>query len=386
MTMLAAMSKQVTKSAAGLKWAAALLMVLSAVAAHASDGVVVADTYVSSVNAGANYGALSNLYVNSNGTTLIQFDLSSLPAGTTASQIGAASLKIYLNRVNTAGTINIAAVTSAWTEYGVTFNNQPSYGSAVASGVSVSQAQQFIVVDVTAQVQSWLNGAQNFGIALSTTSADVVLDSKENDETSHAAHLDITVVSQGPQGPQGTQGPQGVQGPQGDQGPQGVQGPQGNQGSQGPAGPSGLGVNAFTTLLSFNNWGPPEAANTIYYTDPSHLQGNNDDFPNPADNITSIQSAGYANFLIAPTNCTMSALTLAVNNYYTATSDTVTVRVYHNGSATSMVAQVSVNGNAATVKDTTDTFAVSAGDTISLGYEETDVNGYNRNTIGLVCQ
>lgn len=78
-----------------MKWmAAAMLTVLSASAAHATDGTVVGDAYVNSAHPATNYGALSNLYVNSTGTALIQFDLSSLPAGTTASQIGAASLNL----------------------------------------------------------------------------------------------------------------------------------------------------------------------------------------------------------------------------------------------------------------------------------------------------
>ena len=224
------------------KWmrgmAAVVLVVLSAAAADATEAVVVADTYVNSAHAATNYGTLSNLYVNSNGTTLIQFDLSSLPAGTTASQIGAASLKIYVNRINSSGLISIAPVTSPWGEYTATAGTAPTLGSTIAS-FTPAVAQQFIVVDVTAQVQSWLNGAPNDGLALTTGSADAVFDSKENDETGHAAHLDITVTSQGPQGPQGVQGAQGPKGDTGSQGAQGSQGPQGPQGSQGQQGPQG---------------------------------------------------------------------------------------------------------------------------------------------------
>jgi hypothetical protein len=76
-----------------------MLTILSVTAAHATEGVVVGDAYVNSNHPSTNYGSLSNLYVNSTGTTLIQFDLSSLPAGTTASQIGAASLKLYLELI-----------------------------------------------------------------------------------------------------------------------------------------------------------------------------------------------------------------------------------------------------------------------------------------------
>ena len=55
--------------------AAALPSVLSAAVAHATEGVVVGDTYVSSLYSTVNFGGLSNLSVNANGTTLIQFDL-----------------------------------------------------------------------------------------------------------------------------------------------------------------------------------------------------------------------------------------------------------------------------------------------------------------------
>jgi hypothetical protein len=94
----------------------AALLVLSAAAAHATDGVVVGDTYVNSAHPAVNYGGLSNLYVNSNGTTMIQFDLSSLPTGTTASQIGSATLKLYVNRVNTSGVVSVQPVTGSWNE------------------------------------------------------------------------------------------------------------------------------------------------------------------------------------------------------------------------------------------------------------------------------
>jgi hypothetical protein len=80
-----------------LKWMAVFLVVLPAIVAFASDGSVLGDTYVNSAHPATNYGGLSNLYVNSNGTTLIQFDLSSLPAGTTASQVSRATVRLYVN-------------------------------------------------------------------------------------------------------------------------------------------------------------------------------------------------------------------------------------------------------------------------------------------------
>jgi hypothetical protein len=57
-------------------------------------------------------------------------------------------------------------------------------------------AVQYVTLDVTSLVQGWVTApATNFGLALTSTAADVLLDSKENDETGHAASLDITITS-----------------------------------------------------------------------------------------------------------------------------------------------------------------------------------------------
>jgi Phage Tail Collar Domain/Collagen triple helix repeat (20 copies) len=230
--------------------AAAGLAVLAMGTAHATDATVVGDAYVNSAHPSTNYGGLSNLYVGNSGTTLIQFDLSSLPPGTTASQIGMATLKLYVNRINTLGLVTVQPVTSAWSESAVTYATIPSLGSSIAS-FTPGNAQQFIVVDVTALVQNWITApSSDFGVALSSSTADVVFDSKENDETSHVAHLDITVVSQGPTGatgPQGSVGPAGVTGPQGSVGPAGVTGP------QGPVGPTGA-TGATGTIGAVSNY------------------------------------------------------------------------------------------------------------------------------------
>jgi len=265
-----------------MKWMAmAQLTILAAGAAYATEGVVVGDAYVNSAHPSMNYGSLSNLYVNSNGTALIQFDLSSLPAGTTASQIGAASLKLYVNRVNASGVVNVSPVSSAWSESSVTYATMPSLGSTVAS-FTPATAQQFIVIDITSLVQEWVaTPSNNFGIALTTNSGDLVLDSKENDETSHAAHLDITVVSQGPVGPQGPDGPQG---PAGAAGSAGAAGAAGAQGPQGPAGPTGATGPAGPTTISLL------CSNTCtQYSLETTVAGN----PNICVNYGGIEGAGY---------------------------------------------------------------------------------------------
>jgi hypothetical protein len=80
--------------------------------ALASEATVTGDAYVNSAHPATNYGGLSNLYVGNGGTTLFAFDLSALPSGTTASQIGKATLKLYVNRVNNSGAVSVLPVTS----------------------------------------------------------------------------------------------------------------------------------------------------------------------------------------------------------------------------------------------------------------------------------
>lgn len=228
--------------------AAVFLSALAVPAAMATDATIVADASVNAARPNLNFGTLSNLYVGNGNTTLVRFDLSSLPTGTTAAQIGRAALRLYVNRVNASGSINLQPITSAWDELAVTNATIPALGPT-SSSFSVSTADQYAVIDVTALVQGWLTTpGSNFGIALSSASANILFDSKENDETAHVAQLDITVTSQGPvgpDGPAGAVGPQGIQGAMGVSGipgaigPQGLVGPTGPTGATGPAGPTG---------------------------------------------------------------------------------------------------------------------------------------------------
>jgi Collagen triple helix repeat (20 copies). len=127
-------------------------------------------------------------------------------------------------------------------EYSISSSTAPATGSSVGS-FPITVAGQYVSVDLTAQVQAWVNApASNNGLALASSGANVLFDSKENDETSHAARLDITLVNQGPQGIQGIPGVAGATGPSGATGPigpQGIPGPSGPVGPQGVVGPAG---------------------------------------------------------------------------------------------------------------------------------------------------
>lgn len=256
-----------------LLWGCLVGWLSATLPARAVEATLVADTHVNSALPGVNSGAISNLNVGAGYTALLQFDLSMLPAGTTAAQVSRAVLRLYCNRVDVAGQVSVLPVGGAWGEYSVTYATLPTFGSA-AQVAQVSQGGAYLTVDVTALVQGWITTpGTNNGLALTSDVAAIQFDSKENDLTGHAAVLDITLASTGPVGPVGPAGavgpvgltgaagaigatgnigPQGVAGPAGSKGDTGATGPAGPTGAMGPQGLQGLqgqqGVQGVTGL------------------------------------------------------------------------------------------------------------------------------------------
>ncbi len=178
---------------------------------------------------------------------LVQFDTAALPAGITGASVAKASLVLFVNKIGSAGAVNINAANGPWTESTVNGNNAPVMAMTVASSVPVSTAGGYITVDATALVKAWLDGTLiNSGVIISADPAfagtSVFFDSKESASTSHPAMLQVTLAgggATGPAGPAGPIGPAGATGPQGVQGPVGLTGPQGLPGLAGPSGPAG---------------------------------------------------------------------------------------------------------------------------------------------------
>ena len=197
---------------------------------------LVGDAHVSSAQPTVNAGTLSNLNVGGVYTALVQFDLGTLPAGTTAAQISKATLRVYCNRADMPGEVQAQLVGGAWTELGVTFATLPAVG-AVVQTAQVTGVGEFVTFDVTSAVQGWVSApGTNNGLALVAAPGSgtvVQFDSKENDQTAHAPELDIVVAGNGPAGPQGIQGETGATGATGPQGPMGPQGLPGISGSGG---------------------------------------------------------------------------------------------------------------------------------------------------------
>ena len=214
---------------------------------------LVGDTYIlpgSAGNAGA--GASVSIGGAQGYQGLLAFDLTKLPAGTTAAGVTSAWLRLYVNKVGAAGSVNVYTATSAWSEGTVNgLPGGPLPGSLVAGPIGISTAGAFVSIPITGQVQAWLNGAPNNGLLIqaSPSSTSLAFDSKENASTSHPAVIEVVLTPpagatgpmglQGPPGPAGPTGPVGATGPKGDTGAQGAQGLAGAAGTVGPTGLAG---------------------------------------------------------------------------------------------------------------------------------------------------
>jgi hypothetical protein len=190
---------------------------------------------------------------------------------------------VFVDRVSTAGGVDVALVTSPWSEGSVTFNTQPTVGAPFASNIGVSTTLSYVTFDITSQVQAWVTGAvTNYGVAITAAvaapSTSIVLDAKENTSTSHPAFIDVVLSNTGPTGPAGPTGATGATGPAGATGATGPSGLSGLSGLSGPAGPSGpsgpsgaAGVSGTNGNTILNGTGAPSGVgvNGDFYLDTS---------------------------------------------------------------------------------------------------------------------
>ena len=208
---------------------AILLAALCAPAARAATANVSADTVISTALPTTNFGTRSNLPINATSTALLKFDLTSVPTGTASSLIGKAVLYVYVNRLNTSAAVSVFPVTTTWSELTVANVTKPTIGTTATTTATPATTGNYVGFDVTSLVTGWITTpANNFGLAISTTTADIQLDSKENDATGHAPFIDIQINTAsaaafafstagrsepGPTGPAGAPGPIGPIGP-----------------------------------------------------------------------------------------------------------------------------------------------------------------------------
>lgn len=117
------------------------------------------DAYIHGLRPTSVYGLQDDFFVTSYGPKqgLVRFDAASI-AGL---EINSATLNLYLNDIERAGTISIHAVTSSWNESTVTWDNQPPAEISATAVVSLAPADEEAVVsiDVTEVVERWADGS-----------------------------------------------------------------------------------------------------------------------------------------------------------------------------------------------------------------------------------
>jgi len=238
------------------------------------------DAFTSGLTAKSTYGDSSALFVAPEENSYLRFSFSGLPAGITSANISGADLVLYVDSVNKPGTFDVYVVNAPWSEGSINFNNAPSLGALLLSAVPVN-ATGFLTLNLTSAVKAWLNNpSTNYGIALVPSSGSLIsvsFDSKENSFTSHAAQLNLVLVSAGPQGPQGVEGatgpagPIGPAGPMGAIGPIGPMGPMGATGPAGPTGPAGANGKSFNFRNLFDNTAAYAVNDVVTYNGSSYV-------------------------------------------------------------------------------------------------------------------
>jgi hypothetical protein len=207
----------------------------------------VADVYTSTNGKSSNtkFGKKPTLSIANGQKAFVQFSLESLPAGTDATAIKKATLRLFATKVTSGGALKVSAAgdgVTALDEQVITGNTAPAIGAQIATvALAGGTKNEYVAIDVTDYLKSLSLSPASlpaFAVEQAAVGAgSVVFDSKESKGTSNGPELDIALASDGPQGPIGPEGPQGPPGPEGAIGPAG---PKGDPGPIGPPGPTGL--------------------------------------------------------------------------------------------------------------------------------------------------
>ncbi len=131
------------------------------------------DAWIRSDDTTSNNGANADLHIRfETGKVeqpLVRFDLSTLPAN---AQINSAALWFYIEsgKEHPEGPVTIHRITSDWIESDVTWDSFNGSYDATALGTIGAQASSdvWVQVNITSQVQAWVNGEPNFGVLLNS--------------------------------------------------------------------------------------------------------------------------------------------------------------------------------------------------------------------------
>lgn len=160
------------------------------------------DACVEAAYPDTNYGTLVDLTTNWEDANhgLLEFDLSGIPAG---SEITKATLEIleYLNCYINENSIELHINLEAWNETTVTWNNAPIYGLSLGTNTGESSGCEWLIFEVTAVVQQWVDGtSMNYGFRITGLSDENVIKYTRSSDWTTAEQRPILRIDYRPPG------------------------------------------------------------------------------------------------------------------------------------------------------------------------------------------
>src|SRR5437868_584958 len=146
-------------------WPLFMLLLAVAVPVCAEQAAVSDDALVSSNQAATNFGSQVALSVSPASKSFIKFDLSGLPPGIAGKDVAKATLRLWVNPLGSAGSMDVYRVAGPWSERTITANTAPPLGAVDAPAITISAAAQnnFLTTELTHLVRDGLDGATNKG-------------------------------------------------------------------------------------------------------------------------------------------------------------------------------------------------------------------------------
>ena len=140
-------------------------------------------------------GKIGYLQIAPGGTGFVRFDVADFAGLISPDSVSTARLVMQISSVKKAGKIEIHRVNGEWTESAPANRPQPAFEAAALASVPAESvvADQFMMIDVTAQVKEWLTTPVNdFGFAVNgSDGANIQIASKEGAANGQSAWLEI---------------------------------------------------------------------------------------------------------------------------------------------------------------------------------------------------
>lgn len=140
-------------------------------------------------------GTAKSLSISADQAAFIRFEVGDFAGDLAAADVDRALLMIYVTKISHEGSIRLHGVTEDWTETAGLYKREPAYSSTPITTIPSGSVllNQFVLIDVTAQVKAWLNtpaGDHGF-VLVGEAEAKVQMGSKEGGGLGYPAILQI---------------------------------------------------------------------------------------------------------------------------------------------------------------------------------------------------